>query len=367
MNRDLEDLGGADPYELLGVAPDADTADIECAYRRMARRTHPDAGGDEESQKRLNLAREVLLDPGRRREIDRRLRQRRGEEDKITEEPSPPQPEPVPYENLFDWTHGTGPDPPQTPPAQDVAPEPEPSPPQPEPVSYQFDWTHGTGTSQPPPSFPPPAPHPPYQWRAYPEPAYWRSPYQQPGNRRSPYWQPTGGYPAPRNRLAIASLVMAFVFWPAALPMAVIALDQMRHRNERGAGLAWTAIALPILGLMLLWFVLIGARPGPAGVQPSGPPAGCPQAIAAINTYYQTVGSTWYSAADAAERAENEIGTAEKAADYSGPVSADLNALYIDFGTLYEYAIEEYSSGYDTVSTQTNVNARQLETDCNTG
>jgi curved DNA-binding protein CbpA len=72
-NRDLEDLGWTDPYELLGVSPDAATADIERVYRRLVRRTHPDAGGDEASQKRLNLAREVLLNPDRRNDMDLRL------------------------------------------------------------------------------------------------------------------------------------------------------------------------------------------------------------------------------------------------------------------------------------------------------
>lgn len=132
MNRDLEDLGGTDPYELLGVPPDADTADIQRAYRRLAPRTHPDTGGDEESQKRLNLARQVLLDPIRRMEMDQRLRQRRAKDDELPEEPSPPEPEPAPHADQFDWIYGTDPNPPQPPHAQD-APEREREEPPPAP------------------------------------------------------------------------------------------------------------------------------------------------------------------------------------------------------------------------------------------
>ncbi len=34
------------PYEVLGVRPGADEAEVELAFRRHARRHHPDAGGD---------------------------------------------------------------------------------------------------------------------------------------------------------------------------------------------------------------------------------------------------------------------------------------------------------------------------------
>jgi DnaJ-domain-containing protein 1 len=39
---------GAIWYEVLGVAPDASRADIEDAYRRLVKSTHPDAGGERE-------------------------------------------------------------------------------------------------------------------------------------------------------------------------------------------------------------------------------------------------------------------------------------------------------------------------------
>jgi hypothetical protein len=48
---------------LLGVAPDADDAAIRRAYRRLARRCHPDTGGDPAEFHRLQQAVAVLLAP----------------------------------------------------------------------------------------------------------------------------------------------------------------------------------------------------------------------------------------------------------------------------------------------------------------
>jgi len=62
----------SDPYRLLGVATGASTAEIRAAYRRAAKRAHPDAGGDPVAFQRIQVAFEVLADPGRRRQWDRR-------------------------------------------------------------------------------------------------------------------------------------------------------------------------------------------------------------------------------------------------------------------------------------------------------
>lgn len=56
----------SDLYELLGVARDASEDDLKRAYRRQARAHHPDAGGDEETFKRITHAYQVLSDPQRR-------------------------------------------------------------------------------------------------------------------------------------------------------------------------------------------------------------------------------------------------------------------------------------------------------------
>ena len=45
-----------DPYELLGVRPDAELEDIESMYLIKSKRAHPDKGGTVEQQAQLNAA-----------------------------------------------------------------------------------------------------------------------------------------------------------------------------------------------------------------------------------------------------------------------------------------------------------------------
>ncbi|SDD69801.1 molecular chaperone DnaJ [Nocardioides lianchengensis] len=63
-----------DPYELLGVARDADADAIKKAYRRLARQLHPDVNPDPETQERfkeVSRAYEILSDPQKRAAFDR--------------------------------------------------------------------------------------------------------------------------------------------------------------------------------------------------------------------------------------------------------------------------------------------------------
>ncbi|MGH9083421.1 MAG: DnaJ domain-containing protein, partial [Acidimicrobiales bacterium] len=65
----------ADHYAVLGLCPDASFEEIEAAFRRGARRWHPDANADPMATERmvaLNEARDVLSDPLRRADYDRR-------------------------------------------------------------------------------------------------------------------------------------------------------------------------------------------------------------------------------------------------------------------------------------------------------
>lgn len=59
-----------DPYDVLGVARDASTADVKAAYKKRAKTMHPDAGGGAEAFAALAHAYEVLSDPGRRARFD---------------------------------------------------------------------------------------------------------------------------------------------------------------------------------------------------------------------------------------------------------------------------------------------------------
>jgi curved DNA-binding protein CbpA len=67
-----------DYYAILGVSSQADRAAIRRAFRKLARRYHPDAGegSSPERFRELVEAYETLMSPERRRAYDRSLRPR---------------------------------------------------------------------------------------------------------------------------------------------------------------------------------------------------------------------------------------------------------------------------------------------------
>jgi len=66
-----------DYYRVLGVREDASKEDVDRAYRRQARKLHPDGGGTDEAMKSLNEAHDVLSDPATRKVYDAERRPKR--------------------------------------------------------------------------------------------------------------------------------------------------------------------------------------------------------------------------------------------------------------------------------------------------
>jgi molecular chaperone DnaJ len=59
-----------DPYQVLGVNPQASHGEIKAAYRALVKRHHPDAGGDAAAMLAVNAAWEVLGDRQQRHRLD---------------------------------------------------------------------------------------------------------------------------------------------------------------------------------------------------------------------------------------------------------------------------------------------------------
>jgi molecular chaperone DnaJ len=57
-------------YQVLGVNENASNEEIRKAYRKLAKENHPDAGGNEETFKKISIAYDTLGDEGKRKQYD---------------------------------------------------------------------------------------------------------------------------------------------------------------------------------------------------------------------------------------------------------------------------------------------------------
>jgi hypothetical protein len=234
-------LDGCDPYDLLGVTPDAGPADIRVAYRRAMRDgAHPDRGGTEASAKLINAAYSVLSQ--RREAFDAWKRARN---DSASAPPffrdeygwdSAPDDSSIWDDAQAGAAHGTGGNAWYVPPPgyTSVIDDTEvPWPPAPGPTPY------------PTPGYPPSGYAPPgYPPSGYAPPGYPPSGYAPPG------YPPSGGNRHPRavSGWAIAALVCSVL---CALPGFFVSLYALRRVNRDGTRGRW----LVIVALMIncLW------------------------------------------------------------------------------------------------------------------
>ena len=70
---DMAEKTKSNDYDVLGVKRDATQDDIKKAFRKLAAKYHPDAGGDEEKFKELSEAYTTLSDEKKRKEYDQLL------------------------------------------------------------------------------------------------------------------------------------------------------------------------------------------------------------------------------------------------------------------------------------------------------
>ena len=64
-----------DYYKTLGILKQASSIEVKIAYRRLARKYHPDRNSDvsDDVMKNINIAFEVLSDPDKRKEYDEKI------------------------------------------------------------------------------------------------------------------------------------------------------------------------------------------------------------------------------------------------------------------------------------------------------
>jgi hypothetical protein len=211
------------PYEVLGIAPDADRDTIRAAYRRRAREAHPDSGGDDAEFAAVALAWWTLSSPERRARYDAGL----GEDED-------------------DWGEDLGWD--------EAVPPPRPTDPpaEPRPTQEADPSSDGAGDETPRPTAVPPTPprapvdaltSEPRELPAAPPPAGMASPWD-PAHRKVTLWA--------------ASALLLLV---AGVMAALIAVPSLAEGDVSSA--AWAAV-IAYAGA-LYWSLRARARAHEAG------------------------------------------------------------------------------------------------------
>jgi hypothetical protein len=250
------ELGGEDPFEILGLTPEAGDREIRVARRRLLRRYHPDVpGGDLRRTQMITAASHILLDPMRRRAYEDML-------DELALEPA----------GAGARTHAAGrgagagrggavpgqrsagPRTAGTRPASGSGSRPGPGPRAARRATADApDSAAHNGTG-------PPGRHGTTGRRRRP-----RQPFADLlANGPQQHPDPTGGLPVPPwSALAIAATLAALTFTPVGLLLGYAALVQIRRGRRRGRTLAWLGILLGFALLAAYLVVLLVPTLGP--------------------------------------------------------------------------------------------------------
>ncbi len=142
-----------DPYKILQVDSEAEFEVIEAAYRRLARKYHPDVSPDPESQDRMvriNQAWELLRDPAKRAAVDRARTRNAGTSARVAAAEAraraaghPATPPGTTYDQDNRYRPQPAPRPAPTPQASTSASPAGSPPPGPDPQQVSADWTSG--------------------------------------------------------------------------------------------------------------------------------------------------------------------------------------------------------------------------------
>lgn len=140
------DVSGPDPYKVLQVDPEAEEEVIAAAYRRLARKYHPDTATGVEAVGRMeaiNAAWEVLGDPNRRAAHDRQ----RALQAAVTRSSAAAPPDGATARPTASGSAAAGASPapgaPRDPARPATAPRPGHPPRAPEPQTVSRDWSSG--------------------------------------------------------------------------------------------------------------------------------------------------------------------------------------------------------------------------------